>query len=407
MSKSRMRFEVITTFQSKLALVAAVLAACGMTATSAATPQPAALPSPLEAESASFRNELEHAIQKGLRWLARNQDEKGFWSNEDHPAVTALALQAFMGEPSGRLQKEEAELIRKGYAYILSSVQPDGSIHRNQLQNYNTAISVMALVASGKSEFHPVIRQARQWLMGQQVDLGEAGELDTPFDGGIGYGSKYQHSDMNNTLTALEALYYSRHLEVDRDAPESQQLNWAAVLHFIQNCQNLPSHNPQDWASGDPKHKGGFVYYPGHSMAGTETNAVSGRVALRSYGSISYGGLLSYMYADLRKDDPRVTAVMDWLRGNWTLEENPGMGQQGLYYYLHLMTKALSTYGVEKFELRDGTQVDWRREVAMRLLALQRRDGSWENDNPRWWEKDPALATAYSLITLEIIYRGI
>jgi squalene-hopene/tetraprenyl-beta-curcumene cyclase len=379
---------------------------CGIFAAGAATPSPA-LPPAIAAESASFKNELEHAIHKGLRWLAQNQDEKGFWSEEDHPAVTALALQAFMGDPSGRFQKEESEVLRKGYDYLLGCVQPDGSIHRGQLQNYNTSISVMALLASDKSEYHPVIRQARQWLAGQQVDLGQAGELDTPFDGGIGYGSKYQHSDMNNTLTALEALYYSRHLDTDRDAPDAKELNWAAVVHFIQNCQNLPSHNRQDWATDDPKHKGGFVYYPGHSMAGNETNAVTGRVALRSYGSISYGGLLSYIYADLKKDDPRVLAVMDWLRGNWSLEENPGMGQQGLYYYLHLMTKALATYGVENFELKNGTDVNWRREVAMRLLALQRRDGSWQNENPRWWEKDPVLATSYSLITLEIIYRGL
>jgi squalene-hopene/tetraprenyl-beta-curcumene cyclase len=33
---------------------------------------------------------------------------------------------------------------------------------------------------------------------------------------------------------------------------------------------------------------------------------------------------------------------MDWLRGNYTLEENPGMGPQGYFYYLHLMTKALT-----------------------------------------------------------------
>src|SRR5205823_15036219 len=58
--------------------------------------------------------------------------------------------------------------------------------------------------------------------------------------------------------------------------------------HFIQSCQNLPSHNPQDWVSHNPKDRGGFVYYPGQSMAGGETNQATGRVALRSYGSISY-----------------------------------------------------------------------------------------------------------------------
>jgi len=51
--------------------------------------------------------------------------------------------------------------------------------------------------------------------------------------------------------------------------------------------------------------------------------------------------------------------------------------------------------------------VNWRREAAHKLLNLQARDGSWANDNARWWEKDPALVTAYSLIALEMIWRGL
>jgi len=63
-------------------------------------------------------------------------------------------------------------------------------------------------------------------------------------------------------------------------------------------------------------------------MAGGETNPATGRVTLRSYGSISYAGLLSYIYAQLKRDDPRVVAALDWLKANYTLDENPGMDQQ-------------------------------------------------------------------------------
>jgi squalene-hopene/tetraprenyl-beta-curcumene cyclase len=140
-------------------------------------------------------------------------------------------------------------------------------------------------------------------------------------------------------------------------------------------------------------------------MAGNETNPATGRVALRSYGSISYGGMLSYIYANLKRDDPRVVAVFDWLRANYTLEENPGMGPQGLYFYLHTMTKALTAYGVDELELKDGRKLSWRKEVAMRLINLQQRDGSWSNENGRWWEKDPALVTSYATLSLEMIWR--
>jgi len=68
----------------------------------------------------------------------------------------------------------------------------------------------------------------------------------------------------------------------------------------------------------------------------------SGRTALRSHASISYAGLLSYIYADIDRSDPRVKAVYDWLLKNFTLDENPGMGAQGLYYSYHTMAKLLA-----------------------------------------------------------------
>jgi len=355
----------------------------------------------------SFANEVEHSLSRGLTWLQGSQNSNGWWSTPDQPAVTALALTAFKGDPKNRYRAAEPVWLKRGYEFLLASVQPDGGIHRSNLVTYNTSISMMALLAANKVEYDPVILKARGFLVGLQRDFGEKGKLDDVFDGGIGYGSKYEHSDMGNTLAALEALYYSKRLGEDKNLADAQDLNWAAAIQFLQNCQNLPAYNQQKWASDDAKNKGGFVYYPGHSMAGGETNATTGRVALRSYGSISYGGMLSYIYANLKRDDPRVVAVFDWLRANYTLEENPGMGPQGLYFYLHTMTKALTIYGVDELELKDGRKLNWRKEVAMRLLNLQRQDGSWLNDSARWWEKDPALVTSYAVLSLEMVWRGL
>ncbi len=81
------------------------------------------------------------------------------------------------------------------------------------------------------------------------------------------------------------------------------------------------------------------------------------------------------------------------------------MGPQGLFFYFHTMSKALSIYGVEDLVLRNGQKANWRHDLTMKLINLQQRDGSWENTNGRWWEKDPALATSYALLTLERLYR--
>lgn len=366
-----------------------------------------ALAMPAAAADVSLRNEVQRAIDRGAAWMLASQNSNGWWSTADHPAITALALTALNGDPSGRAAKVNPAAMKKGFAFILSTAQPDGGFYVRELANYNTAVSMMALLTAKDPAHDAALRKARAFLVGSQIDFGEAGKLDTPLDGGIGYGSKYKHSDLNNTLLALEALYYSKHLMADRPAGESKDLDWKAAIAFLQNCQNLPSHNKEPWATDSPENKGGFIYYPGHSMAGGATNSATGRVSLRSYGSASYAGLLSYAYADLKRDDPRVTAVFDWLRANYTLEENPGMGAQGLYYYLHTMTKALTLHGVDTLQTKDGRRINWRKDVALKLLNLQARDASWANDTARWWEKDPVLSTAYSLIALEMIHRGL
>jgi squalene-hopene/tetraprenyl-beta-curcumene cyclase len=359
---------------------------------------------PLQPSDISFRHEVEHAIDHGLDWLKANQNAtNGSWSTPDQPAVTALALTAFMGEPSGSLQKNPPPTVQRGYAFVTGSAKPDGSISQKGLENYNTAICVMALLAARNPAYDPVILRARQWLIDHQVDLNEAGQSESPLNGGVGYGDHGKRSDMNNTFTALEAIYYSKQLAADKSLAGAKDLNWVAAIHFIQSCQNLPSVNKQPWVSDDPKNKGGFVYEPGNTKAGSETNA-EGRVSLRSYGSISYAGLMSYIYCSVNHDDPRVTAVADWLRSNYSVDENPGMGQQGLYYYLHMMTKGLTLYGSDWLQLKDGRNVDWRHEVAMKLINLQKADGSWANENGRWWEHDAALVTSYSVMSLEILH---
>lgn len=364
---------------------------------------------PRETRDLSFAHEVQRAIDKGLHWLATHQEPDGHWSTADHPAITALALIAFRGDPAERHARVDP-ILERGYTFLLDSVRPDGSIHRERgLISYNTSLSILALLAADDPRHEPILRKARAYLVGLQSDFGEPGRLDSRFDGGIGYGpgDPHEHSDMSNTLLALEALHHTRHLAQSDTAEAAPELDWQAAIHFLERCQNLPGHNPLEWVSEHPEDRGGFVYSPDESKAGGATNEVTGKVSLRSYGSISYAGLLSYIYARLERDDPRVEAVFDWLRSNYTLDENPGMGAQGLFYYYHTMAKALATAEVDTFELTDGRAVDWRKELALNLINLQKADGSWINTHGRWWERDPALVTAYGVIALEWIHRGL
>ena len=81
----------------------------------------------------------------------------------------------------------------------------------------------------------------------------------------------------------------------------------------------------------------------------------------------------------------------------WTVDENPGMGRQGLYYFYDIMARALSAANVD----RVGDH-DWKKELSAKILSLQKPDGSWSNDNNRFWEADPVLCTSFAMIVLEL-----
>lgn len=353
--------------------------------------------------------DLDITFKKGFDYLKKTQNPDGSWSNPGFPAITGLVTYAFLTSPMYADIKEKPDFIQKGLDYILSNAHENGAIYKEGLPNYNTSICMMALLAANEPKYHPYILKARRYIATLQLDQGEKGKVDEPFDGGIGYGSK-DHSDMSNTYIALEAMKASEFLESDdqlaayKDLQNLQEtkLDWEAALKFIQRCQNLPGSNDQAWSSADPKNKGGFIYYPGASKAGEET-LENGKKALRSYGSMTYAGLLSFIFADLDKNDERVQAAYSWLKDNYTLEENPGVGQQGLYYYYHTMAKALTVYGDDVMVTSNGKRIDWRKELAAKLASTQQEDGSWINPTARWWENDPILVSAYSLISLNLV----
>jgi len=355
----------------------------------------------------SLRLEIQNAMDKGLAWMESQQRSQGHWSNPEHPALTGLALVALHSDPdSNRVARATRRpILERGYAFLLSCAQSNGGIYVDKkLVNYNTSVSLMALLLSGNPQHEPVLRRARRFLASNQNDFGDSGTVDDSLDGGFGYGDGSKHGDAVNTLHALEALHHSRRLLQDQPSSELKDLNWTAAIQFLQTCQHLPGTNAQTWVSGDPANRGGFIYSPTESKAG-EMTLPQGKVALRAYASISYAGMLSYIYAGLTPDDSRVQAVLDWAKQNYTLQENPGMGPQGLYFYFHTMAKALRAAGVDRLETPDGKRHDWRQDLSLRLFDLQKPDGRWENDNGRWWEKDPVLSTSYSLIALGLIHR--
>jgi len=352
----------------------------------------------------SLKLETQETIHKGNKFLLAQQHADGYWGDPKLPAFTAYALRCLLLDPAHDPKAATPAPIQKGLNWLLSQQKPDGGIYDQGMATYCTSSAIMALWVADPQKYKKQLIQARGFLIGQQTDWGVKGANDTEFDGGIGYGGSYEHSDLSNTHKALEALYHTRSLATDSGDKNVKELDWGAALEFVSRCQNLRATNKGE-KSGDD---GSFVYFPGNSKAGEAVDSKSGRIALRGYGSMSYAGLLSLVYADLDSSDPRVKAVTKWLSDNYTLEENPGMGGQGLYYYYHVMAKTLVAANIPELQAKDGLKIDWRSDLAAKVINGQREDGSWINTvASRWMENDPILVSSYAIMTLQQIHSSI
>jgi len=356
---------------------------------------------PVGADSASaigvsMTHEIEASIDRALDWLAANQRESGAWSNEQFPALTALPAWAFIRSS----HPARDTVVPKALAFLKSCVQPDGGIYKpvagrqgGGLSNYNTAICMTTLHAAGDPSLTRIILDARAFVAKGQ----HSG--DDEYKGGFGYdkSTNREYADLMNTLYAAEAMRFTESIEDQRPAGEARaEVDWKATAEFITRMQNTPD------AGSDQS--GGFFYKPGESKAGTVTNS-AGRVVFRSYGSMTYAGMLALVYAGVDRDDPRVRSAFDWASKHWSLEENPGMGMEGYFFFFNVLSRSLSAYGADLVPLADGGTVNWRQEVANRLLNSQKIDptghGYWLNEAGRYWESDPILVTAYTLLALQ------
>jgi len=333
------------------------------------------------------KKQLEASRQKAINFLKTAQADDGSWTSPMAPGISALVTTALL--KSG--VSADDPVIKQAFKHLMSFQQQDGGIYfgKSKHRNYETCIALMALNEANKDgKYNDVMKKAERFLRGLQWDKGEGLETSDTAYGGAGYGS-HQRPDLSNTQYLLEAL---KAAGVKSDDPAMQK-----ALVFVSRCQNLESdHNTTPFAAKIDD--GGFYYTP--AAGGTSQAGVTQNGGLRSYGSMTYAGLKSMIYAGLSSDDKRVQAAMNWIKKNYTLETNPGMGDQGLYYYYHTFAKALGTLDLNTFEDAEGVKHDWRKELANQLFSQQKPNGSWVNKAQRWYEGDPNLATAYALLAL-------
>ena len=363
------------------------------------------------------RDAVKSMIDRGANWIIDHQRPDGSWGSfAGDPGITAMALKSIIDGPRA-YREEDGPFISASVKYLLSFQQPDGGVYipDQGLMNYKTSVAVLALTALDRGRAEPRYRaevaRMRDYITGIQCSEQSkpvAYDATTHIHsyGGIGYGSD-RRPDLSNTQLALEAL---RAAGLSEDSEV-----WRRASRFVSRCQNSKSANDAfDGKKYSTTGDGGFYYHPGESKAGNVVNE-DGSQSFSSYGSMTYAAVKSLIYAGLKKDDPRIQAALEWIRGHWTVDENPGMatplnedrGQMGYYYYLAVMTRTLEILGESTLTDSSGQQHRWAQEVAQVLLKRQGADGSWSNEVDRWWEGDPVLATSYALQALNICYENL
>ncbi len=374
---------------------------------------------PMELPATANPAQIAALQRKGADWLLSRQSEDGSWLGQSgQPAFTALACIGLYDSPQYQDPAVKAK-VDKALDYLIGAAKPDGGIYgRSTKANaepegrgggasyaaYNTSICLSALAKFNRPQDLSVCKKARAFLMDAQLDeIGQ--EVSAASAGGIGYGSKRNRADLNNTSWALEALYFTEHLDREPFNTDPAQaakagLVWEKALQFITMCQNLAESNQSAWVKSAPaEERGGFIYCPEDAL-----KEKTGGQPLRSYGSMTYAGLKSLIYAKVPKEDIRIKAAFDWVKNYYTLDENPGTGPAGYYYYLHLFGKTLTLFEKDHIVDAEGKTRNWKAELLDKLAETQLEDGSWLNaKSGRWMESIPELSTTYCLMTLGLL----
>jgi len=354
--------------------------------------------------------QVQEMIDKATSYLKDQQNPDGsFGDARMPPAVTALILR-------GLAQDEKYpytnDITKKGYDWLVAQQKPDGGIYKDMLENYNTAISISALaVVKDQPAIKPALEKAVAYMKGTQWKAdskGPNGEAPgdpkyNAWEGGFSYNPKHGRPDLSNVHFSIQALYDAG---LSPDDPA-----FKAAQKFLTRSQNRSESNDQPFAGND----GGFIYSPANGGDSEAEDYVGpdGKKMWRSYGTMTYAGIKSMIYAGISKDDPRVKAAIDWTRANWTFDENPGLrlndpkqAQDGMFYLYQMMAKALHAYGQPVITDTKGVAHDWREELIAKLASLQKPDGSWVGGQ-RWMENMPLITTSYTVLALEEVKKDL
>jgi squalene-hopene/tetraprenyl-beta-curcumene cyclase len=342
---------------------------------------------PAPAADAPDEKDVKAMVEKAHAFLKSRQKKDGGFNPRFGPGIPALVVAALVRNG----YSHDDPVVKGALGYLTRNVKKDGGIYQKGLANYTTSVAMMALrEVNSDGKYDTILKNAAAFLKTLQIEDPANKDINV---GGAGYDKGSKSADMSNTHLMVEALIAAG---VPKNDPAIQR-----ALQFISRCQNYADKekgNDQPFAKkARPEDRGGFTYRPDPD----DEKHATGDGGLRSLGAMTYAGLKTFLYAGVDKNDPRVQGAIGWIRRHYTLDENPGEKQAGLYYYYHTFSKAMDALGEDPFKDAKGVEHHWRKELFEALKKRQAEDGSFINKGDKvFGESNPELATAFALLSV-------
>lgn len=289
--------------------------------------------------------QLEAVYERGLNYLAENQNADGAWNDQQggEPAVVALAVAAFLGHGDDPNHGPYAENIRLGIDYVIQSQRESNGYIGTSMYNHGFATLVLseAYGMVDDPDIAPALEQAVELILSAQARNPSGAWRYTP-----------DSRDADTTVTGcqLVALLGARNagVPVPDDAIRKG-------LAFMARCRGS---------------NGAYGY----------TSAGSGKVTLTAIG-------VTCLALAKETEGKGFAKSVEFLKDNLNYRD-----RHYPYYFEYYMAQALFHADQEAWD-------EWNQKNLRYLSLLQRPDGSWPGS------RGGSFNTSGALLSLALNYR--
>ena len=318
---------------------------------------------PLAAQDKKPKTPLDDAVDRGLAYLASNQDREGAWTagpRGKNPAITALGVMAFMSAGHIPGEGKYGDHVKRGIEFVLRSQAPNGLIategHYEMYQHGICTLMLAEVVGMTEGKLAEEVRKKLERAV--QVIL-KAQRTGGYHKGGWRYRVQGDDGDISVTGWQLMALRAAKNVGCDVP-PERIEM----AIDFIKKC-----HDPIT---------GGYRYLPGAQV----TLACTGTSVLA----------LELSGKEFHRSPTSLKA------GSYILKGNLGRTQAHFYYGIYYCSQAM-------FQLGDNYWNSFREKLHEQLFNIQIANGSWTGRTSDDAMFGPSYCTSMAILALTVEYR--